>query len=184
MGFRIRIYLPHYFCPLSKMRIFYVTPLNTCIIDGIFFFWHYWQKIFDFLAGCQRYPDILFFAFIFIFAYYSITIICKKMLPTYPALNHASRKCKIIHDLYTKGIMRIWPYSGPDWTGHWYTLTCAPQLLAHLSRRLMGELLVYQSLRRPSVVCRPSSVRPSTISNIFSSETTGPIKFKFHMETP
>ena len=59
-------------------------------------------------------------------------------------------------------------------------------LLAHLSRRLMGELIVYQSLRRPSVV-RPSvclSVRPSTFSNIFFSETTGPIKLKFHMETP
>ena len=50
--------------------------------------------------------------------------------------------------------------------------------LAHLSRRLMGELIVYQSLRRPSVV------RPSTISNIFSSETTWPIELKFHMETP
>ena len=50
--------------------------------------------------------------------------------------------------------------------------------LAHLSRRLRGELLVYQSLRRPSVV------RPSTFSNIFLSETTGPIKLKFHMETP
>ena len=50
-------------------------------------------------------------------------------------------------------------------------------LLAHLSRRLMGELIVYQSLRCPSVV------RPSTFSNI-SSETTGPIKLKFHMETP
>ena len=58
----------------------------------------------------------------------------------------------------------------------------ANELLAHLSRRLMGELIVYQSLRRPSV--RPSSVRPSTFSNIFSSETTGPIKLKFHMETP
>ena len=54
--------------------------------------------------------------------------------------------------------------------------------LAHLSRRLMGELIVYQSLRRPSV--RPSSVCPSTFSNIFSSETTGPIQLKFHMETP
>ena len=42
----------------------------------------------------------------------------------------------------------------------------------------MGELIVYQSLRRQSVV------RPSTISNIFSSETTGPIKFKLHMVTP
>ena len=50
--------------------------------------------------------------------------------------------------------------------------------LAHLSRRLMGELIVYQSLQRLSVV------RPSTISNIFSSGTTGPIELKFHMETP
>ena len=41
----------------------------------------------------------------------------------------------------------------------------------------MGELIVYQSLRRPFVCL-------STFSNIFSSETTGPIKFKFHMETP
>ena len=55
-------------------------------------------------------------------------------------------------------------------------------LLAHLSRRLGGELLVYQWLRRPSL--RLSSVRPSTFSNIFSSETTGPIELKFHMETP
>ena len=37
----------------------------------------------------------------------------------------------------------------------------------------MGELIVYQSLWRPS-----------TISNIFSSETTGHIELKFHMETP
>ena len=42
----------------------------------------------------------------------------------------------------------------------------------------MGELIVYQSLW-----C-PSAVRPSTNSNIFSSNTTGPIKFKFHMENP
>ena len=49
--------------------------------------------------------------------------------------------------------------------------------LAHLSRRLMAELIVYQSLRRPS------GVRPSTISNIFSSKTTGQIELKFHMET-
>ena len=50
--------------------------------------------------------------------------------------------------------------------------------LAYLSRRLIAELIVYQSLRRASVV------RLSTFSNIFSSETTGPIKLKFHMETP
>ena len=42
----------------------------------------------------------------------------------------------------------------------------------------MGELIVYQSLRCPCVICS------STISNIFSSETTGPIKFKFHVEIP
>ena len=29
-----------------------------------------------------------------------------------------------------------------------------------------------------------SGIRPSTISNIFSSETTVPIKLKFHIETP
>ena len=59
-------------------------------------------------------------------------------------------------------------------------------LLAHLSRRLIGELIVYQWLRRPSSVRRLSSVvrRPSTFSNIFSSETTGPIELIFHMETP
>ena len=44
------------------------------------------------------------------------------------------------------------------------------ELLALLSRRLIGELIVYQCLRRPS-----------TFSNIFSSETTELI---FHMETP
>ena len=42
--------------------------------------------------------------------------------------------------------------------------------LAHLSRRLIGKLIVYQSI--PSSVVR----RPSTFSNIFSSETTGPIE--------
>ena len=40
--------------------------------------------------------------------------------------------------------------------------------LAHLSRRLMGELIVYQSLRRPSVVCCPS-VRPQF-------QTSSPLK--------
>ena len=51
-------------------------------------------------------------------------------------------------------------------------------LLAHLSRRLMSELIVYQWLRHQL------SIRPSTFSNIFSSKTTGPIELKFHMETP
>ena len=49
------------------------------------------------------------------------------------------------------------------WVPHWVLVTLP--LLAHLSRRLRGELLVYQWLRRPSSVVRPSSVRPSV--NIF-----------------
>ena len=57
--------------------------------------------------------------------------------------------------------------------------------LAHLSRRLIGELIVYpwSGVRRPSV--RPSSsvVRPQC-SNIFFSETAGPIKAKFYVEPP
>ena len=50
-------------------------------------------------------------------------------------------------------------------------------VLALLSRRLIGELIVYQWLQRPSIR------RPATFSNIFSSETTGPIELIFHMET-
>ena len=42
----------------------------------------------------------------------------------------------------------------------------------------MGELIVYHSLRRPSVFGL------STFSNIFFSKTTGLIELKFHMETP
>ena len=60
-------------------------------------------------------------------------------------------------------------------------------LLAHLSRRLIGELIVYPwpGVRRPSV--RPwsssSAVCPQC-SNIFFSETAGPIKAKFYVESP
>ena len=52
-------------------------------------------------------------------------------------------------------------------------------LLAHLSRRLIGELIVYpwSGVRRPSVV-------RSQCSNIFFSETTWPIKAKFYVEPP
>ena len=48
--------------------------------------------------------------------------------------------------------------------------------LAHLSRRLIGELLVYRGIRRPSVV-RPSS----TFSNDFFSEAPGSILLIFHI---
>ena len=60
-------------------------------------------------------------------------------------------------------------------------------LLAHLSRRLIGELIVYQwsGVRRPSVV-RPSSVRRRRpqCSKIFFSETAGLIEAKFYVESP
>ena len=51
--------------------------------------------------------------------------------------------------------------------------------LAHLSRRLIGELIVYpwSGVRRPSVV-------RSQCSNIFFSETAGGIKAKFYVEPP
>ena len=50
-------------------------------------------------------------------------------------------------------------------------------LLAHLSRRLTGELIGYPWIRRPSV-------RRFTFSNIFSSETAWPVKAKFYVEPP
>ena len=53
-------------------------------------------------------------------------------------------------------------------------------LLAHLSQRLIGELIVYPcSGVRPSV-----RLRTLSISNIFFSETACPIKAKFYVEPP
>ena len=54
------------------------------------------------------------------------------------------------------------------------------RLLAHLSRRLIGELIVYKGIRRPSVR-RPSVVRLSTFSNDISSEAVRPILLIFHI---
>ena len=52
-----------------------------------------------------------------------------------------------------------------------------PRFLAHLSRRLIGELIVY-----PCSGILPSSVRPSsTISKIFFSETARPIVLILHI---
>ena len=56
--------------------------------------------------------------------------------------------------------------------------------LAHLSRRLTDELIGYPWIRRSSSSVRPSSIRPFTFSNIFSSETAWPIKAKFYVEPP
>ena len=52
-------------------------------------------------------------------------------------------------------------------------------LLAHLSRRLIGELIVYRSSRRPSVrLC----VRLLTLSNMNISATSWPIGMKFYLK--
>ena len=62
-------------------------------------------------------------------------------------------------------------------------MTMALIFLAHLSRRLRGELIVYQSSRRPSV--RPSvraCVRLFTLSNMNISETNGLIATKFYQK--
>ena len=63
-----------------------------------------------------------------------------------------------------------------------------PLFLAHLSRRLIGELIDPYSI---PMVRRPSSVvvvvrrrRRPLCSNIFFSETAGPIKTNFYVEPP
>ena len=58
------------------------------------------------------------------------------------------------------------------------SLRARQHILAHLSRRLIGELIVYEGIRCPSV--GRSSVRPSvrplsTFSNDISSEAEKPI---------
>ena len=62
------------------------------------------------------------------------------------------------------------------------------KLLAHLSRRLIGELIVYpwSGVRRPSYVVRRTSsvVRRPQCLNIFFSETAWPIKAKFYVKPP
>ena len=52
-------------------------------------------------------------------------------------------------------------------------------VLAHLSQRLIGELIVYpcSGVRRCCCCCPP-------FSNVFSSETAWPIKTKFYVEPP
>ena len=57
------------------------------------------------------------------------------------------------------------------------------QFLAHLSRRLRGELIVYRSSRRPSVrPCVRACVGVFTLSNMNISETNGLIATKFYLK--
>ena len=54
-------------------------------------------------------------------------------------------------------------------------------ILAHLSRRLMGELIVYRSSRCPSVrLCARLCVCVFTFSNMNISKTNGSIATKFY----
>ena len=55
--------------------------------------------------------------------------------------------------------------------------TIAAHFLAHLSRRLRDEIVVYRSSRHPSV---RASVCVSTLSNMNISETNGSITTKFY----
>ena len=52
------------------------------------------------------------------------------------------------------------------------------QIFSSPEPKAPGELIDIGRLRRSSVI------RPSTISNDFSSETTGPIATKFHIQPP
>ena len=67
--------------------------------------------------------------------------------------------------------------------------TVKPVLSGHLKIDKTQVLMENGSLMKIASIAECVShglsfVLPSTISNIFSSETTGPIKFKFHIETP
>ena len=66
---------------------------------------------------------------------------------------------------------------------HLHRFDKIPLFLAHLSQRLIGELIVYQwsGVRHPSSVRRR---RRPQCSNIFFSETAWPIKAKFYVEPP
>ena len=82
-----------------------------------------------------------------------------------------------ISGLYTSSVV-VQPGLCQTWSETPKTgfLTTWFKLLAHLSQRLFGELIVYQW----------SGVRhhPSTFSNIFFSKTAWPIKAKFYVEPP
>ena len=90
----------------------------------------------------------------------------------------------MIYKTYATGITR--PCDSYPLAPHFYivklgfTTLRGYSLLAYLSRRLIGELLVYpwSGVRRPSVVVRPQC------SKIFFSKTAGPIKAKFYVEPP
>ena len=81
--------------------------------------------------------------------------------------------------------MKICPCNEYPLTPHFYIVKLGFTgvyiifLLAHLSRRLRGELIVYPSSRRP---CGCASVRPFTLSNMNISATSWPMGMKFYLK--
>ena len=102
------------------------------------------SKVLIILCGCTSWSKCL------LFAYGTRPVLCHLLL------FYCSSTCKLFLNL----VMNV----------HVLKLL---QFLAHLSRRLIGELIVYQW----------SVVRPQC-SKIFFSETAGPIKAKFNVEPP
>ena len=77
---------------------------------------------------------------------------------------------------FTRTVIMVWRM-----VCMWFAYIFQITLLAHLSRRLTGELIVYTGIRRPSVVRRPSVRRPSTFSNDISSEVVRRILSILHI---
>ena len=86
----------------------------------------------------------------------------------------------IVHCTFSSVWVAEWPPLGYKLPAR--LAICSHCLLAHLSKRLIGELIGYpwSGVRRPLSVV----VRPSTISNVFCSETASPIKAKLYVEPP
>ena len=83
--------------------------------------------------------------------------------------------------MYTKELQNL-SCAMSKWLRSRYIYVCIT-FLAHLSQRLIGELIVYRSSRRLSVrACVRASVRALTLSNMNISATSRPIKMKFYLK--
>ena len=66
---------------------------------------------------------------------------------------------------------------------HHFAHNMSMGFLAHLSQRLIGELIVYRSSRRLCVCpCVRACVRALTLSNMNISATSRPIEIKFYLK--
>ena len=107
---------------------------------------------------------------------WQIAKICSKLVGTKKAFTYLAFLANFVSPFYfnfQKGLRNISSFS----------VISELIFLAHLSRRLIGELIVYpcSGVRPSSVVC-PSVVCPSsTISKIFFFETAGPIVLILHI---